>query len=420
MEQAVSKDTSTEQESHANVSIVLRTTVNLCDDDLSEEAKRQFPYHKEILQAYQMNERNSLSNDRLSPVGRHLVCLTLETYYAKCKNVLNYVATHPEQKSSTDLIHAPIIICGLPRTGTTLLYNLLACDRRCRAPLFTDIMEPVPPLARSDVIKQMQRNEIVSAQRNMFTALGLTKYDEDIRASHPSLAYDEDQYILGQAGLYWLNYLLVPHRDNELVKWFLDTSGKDFAYEFHKTFIKMLNSVDAPQSHWLLKTPVHLLFLDALLRHYPKASLIMTHRGLNEVLPSCVRLAVVYTSAFFNSIKPDVEANEKTVVELILHLMDDLIRKLVQFRRTNHKTRVLDIIYEDLLAKPIDTIRHIYDYFGLTWSQDFELAMLAWLRDNPQGKQGRNTYTLEAYGLDREEIEKSYEEYYSMFLKNQK
>ena len=418
MEQAAPEGTSTDNESHVNASTVLRTTVNLCDDDLSDEAKKRFPYHTEILRAYQLNERNLLSNDRLSPVGRHLVCLTLDTYYAKCKNVLNYVAAHPAQKCSTDSMRAPLIICGLPRTGTTLLYNLLACDPQSRAPLFTDIMEPVPPLVRSDAKKQMQRNEIVSAYQNVFTALGLTKYDEETRASHPSFAHDEDQYILGQAGLYWLNYLLVPHIDNELAKWFWDISGKDFAYEYHKTFIQMLNSVDAPQSHWLLKTPVHLLYLDTLLRHYPTASLIMTHRGLNEVLPSCARMAIVYTSAFLNSGKPDVETDQKAIVELILKLMDDLIRKLVQFRRTNRKTRVLDIIYEDLLAKPIDTVRRIYDHFGLTWSQDFELAMLAWLRDNPQGKQGRNTYTLEAYGLDAEVIEKCYEEYDNMFLRN--
>jgi hypothetical protein len=61
------------------------------------------------------------------------------------------------------------------------------------------------------------------------------------------------------------------------------------------------------------------------------------------------------------------------------------------------------------LTHPIDTVRGVYKHFGL--------AMLAWLRDNPQGSQGRNTYTLEEFGLKRETIEKCYEKYYQMFLK---
>jgi len=117
----------------------------------------QFPFHNEILNTFLLNARNVLTNDRLSPVGRHLFCMRLEQNYANCKRVLNYEATQLERKTMEKSMPPPLVLCGLPRTGTTLLYNLLACDPTCRAPLVMDIFQPIPPLARSDINGQMQR-----------------------------------------------------------------------------------------------------------------------------------------------------------------------------------------------------------------------------------------------------------------------
>ena len=102
-----------------DASMILYTKVNLNEDDLSEEAKKQFSIHTEILSAYQLNTRAILANNRLSSTGRHLYCVTLEKNYSICKNVLNYAATHPELDITTQILRPPLILCGLPRTGTT-------------------------------------------------------------------------------------------------------------------------------------------------------------------------------------------------------------------------------------------------------------------------------------------------------------
>ncbi|CAF5075325.1 unnamed protein product, partial [Rotaria sp. Silwood1] len=60
------------------------------------------------------------------------------------------MASHPELKSRGKLMPPLLVLCGLHRTGTTLLYNLMACDPACRAPLYVEMIQPVPPLARSD------------------------------------------------------------------------------------------------------------------------------------------------------------------------------------------------------------------------------------------------------------------------------
>ena len=348
-------------------SVALRTEVDLNEDDLIEQAKKQFGYHTDILCAYQLNARVILANSRLSAIGRHLYCLTLEKNYSICKNFLNYVAANPELKITTQSIVRPLIVCGLPRTGSTLLYNLVACDPVCRAPLVMDMMDPVPPLARSDTSRQMQCNTAANENKGMLAALGLTDYQRETHASHPSYAHKEDLLILSQAGLNWPTYLLASGRENEFATWFLSDANKDFVYQYHKTFIQMLTSVDAPASHWLFKTTVHVLYFDTLLRHYSEASLIMTHRRLDEALPSCARLALAFASAYFDKNKADVANDKKLVVTLLFDVLDVVIRGIVEFRRTRREVPVLDILYDDLLAQPIDTFRRIYEHFNITW-----------------------------------------------------
>lgn len=103
------------------------TNFTLSDDDLTEQAKQQFPYHTKVFQAHQLNIRNARNNHRLSPMGHQLFDEIFEQNYMNYKNVLNYVADHPQIRN-IELKRDPLFICGLPRTGTTLLYNLLACD----------------------------------------------------------------------------------------------------------------------------------------------------------------------------------------------------------------------------------------------------------------------------------------------------
>ncbi|CAF3679197.1 unnamed protein product [Rotaria sp. Silwood1] len=157
MENSIQWHIPTENVNNSVASPILRAEVNINDDDLSQEAKAQFGYHTEILHAFRLNARNVLANDGLSPIGRHLFCINLEKDYMNCKRVLNYVAKNMQLKRTAGLLPPTFFICGLPRTGSTLLFNLLACDPLCRAPLATDLFYPVPPLARSDTTGQAQR-----------------------------------------------------------------------------------------------------------------------------------------------------------------------------------------------------------------------------------------------------------------------
>ncbi|CAF1363364.1 unnamed protein product [Adineta ricciae] len=182
----------------------------------------------------------------------------------------------------------------------------------------------------------------------------------------------------------------------------------------------MLNSVDEPRSHWLLKAPIHVLFLDTLLHYYPSASLVMTHRQLDEVLPSFVRLFSVFMSIYLNNNRAEIPADKTADTKRLIQTFDTLVHRLIKFRRAHQHNAIFDIHYNDLVERPIDTVRHLYDHFGFQWSNEFEQEMIVWLEKNPQGKQGRNMYRLEEFGLTRDEIEQNYNEYNNMFLELRK
>ena len=135
----------------------------------------------------------------------------------------------------------PLVICGLPRSGTTLLYNLLACDSNCRAPLFTEMFVQTDPLVeRSNLVKQKRRTD----QGNL-----IAQQSGQVSASQPKFSIEEDLHILQHASLFAL-YALVNSDDlTDPDAWFREATNKDFAYDYYETFLRMLNSVDAPHSH---------------------------------------------------------------------------------------------------------------------------------------------------------------------------
>src|SRR5579871_2284393 len=94
------------------------------EDDLTEEAKNQFDYHTEILRAFELDRRSIFNNDQITPVGRHIAFSRLDKLHTNCKKVLNYMAINQKNINANLSNIDPLVICGLPRTGTTLLYNL--------------------------------------------------------------------------------------------------------------------------------------------------------------------------------------------------------------------------------------------------------------------------------------------------------
>lgn len=396
----------------------LADNITLHEEDLTEEAKREFGYHTKILDVFEQNRRIVLENDQISSLGRHLALKRLEQAHRTFKQVLNYAAANHELLSSSLPSFGPLIICGLPRTGSTLLYNLLACDPNCRAPLFVDMfIECAPPIPRSDVIGHERRMHLLMQHAAMRAKL----VNRPIKhaGSHPNFPIEQDLLILEHVGIHLLVLAISPLHQSEVSRLFYDKMNKDCVYTYHELFLRMLNSVDKPDSHWLLKSPEHTFYLDALLQQYPHAALIITHRALDEVMPSFCRLFSTFDYCF-----DETNASGQQILKTrALEYIDKSVECVLKFRRQENgehdqvRKTTFDVLYDDLMKDPISVVRRIYDHFGLHWSDQFEVAMQAWLHDNPQGKQGRNSYSLSDFDLTEDDINKRYAGYIDLFLR---
>ncbi|CAF1220927.1 unnamed protein product, partial [Rotaria sordida] len=151
-----------------------------------------------------------------------------------CKHVLNYAIEHNKFVDQNLPIIGPLLVCGLVRTGTTLLYNLLACDPQSRAPLYTDMyIDVVPPIARSNSIGQNRRMDIFISQMNSDQLSDLLIR---ISASHAHFPIEEDSYITRQAGYSPMLTLLSHNEDDDTENWIRNEISNDYAYDYHEIF----------------------------------------------------------------------------------------------------------------------------------------------------------------------------------------
>lgn len=386
----------------------------LHENDLTEQTKDRFGWHSDILHAFELQRRMIVGSTQITPVGRHLLLSLIDKLHTESKQVLNYGATNDACFQRDLPIRGPLILCGLPRTGSTLLYNLLACDPACRAPLFTDMcVQSVPPIPRSNVAEHERRATV--AERSAKSEEELVGRTSFLKESHPFFPIEEDIHILYQAGIL-LPLLAVPNpHQTEFDTWVWNKTNKGYAYDYHEIFLRMLNSVDTPASHWLLKSVAHCLYMDTLLQHFPGAAMVMTHRQLDKVLPSFCSMLWALSHVYFEE---DNANNRDFVSARTLQYIDQKIKSIVDFRtrRSDLNKQILDINYDELMQQPVATVRRIYDHFNFGWSNEFEAAMDQWLRDNPQGKQGRHIYSLAEIHRTHDDIKGQYHDYINLFL----
>ena len=396
---------------------IVHSTV-LHENDLTEESKKHFGFHSDVLRVLEAYRQSILGNEHITHGGRHFFLSELHSLHTNFKHVLNYAAEHNRFLDQNLPSTGPLVIGGLLRTGTTLLHNLLACDPNCRAPLYTDMcIEVVPPIARSDAIQQKRRIDLQNSSQPANEQL--VDLLVRIAAAHARFPISEDYHILRQGGYLPLFTFVSDDEESDAKSWIHRESGKDYAYDYHEIFLRMLNSVDMPKSHWLLKAPVHILYFDQLLRHYPNALLIMTHRRLEEVFPSACSMSLVAAEVHFEKTNT---ITRNRIIKRSCQFIDTAIECIVKFR-TSHtgvlrqsEKNIFDLEYDNLMKDPIGVVHQIYDYFNLRWSGEFEQAMRKWLLENPQGKQGRHTYSLDEFGLNLEDMETRHAEYISLFL----
>lgn len=304
---------------------------------------------------------------------------------------------HPE--IAAQAVRRPIFVTGLPRTGTTLLHGLLAQDPGNRVPFTWESMFPSPPPQRAHR-KDDPRLAWAERQIRWFHRL-----NPDFRRIHALDARLPDECLIITSHSFMSFQFQTSHRVPSYQAW-LETQNLHECYAAHRRFLQHLQW-RSPGERWVLKAPAHLFGFRAMFEVYPDAGVVMTHRNPLEVVASLASLHTTLRSTFSDDIDPIATGAEAT------HRWAEGLARAQRERDGGcaPPDRFLDVRYTDLLRDPIASVRRVYDYFALPWSESVETRMRRFLADHPKNKYGEHRYTLEEFGLNREEEAERYRAY---------
>lgn len=379
--------------------------VRLDIERIHDEASRKTGLHDFGDAAYREGLEvllDSLERDaRLSPFGRYVAKRQLVEVLIHRLNLTAYRETHPEVAAQA--IERPLFILGLPRTGTTLLHELLAQDPAHRAPVSWELDDPCPPTAAP---LDPEHPRVVKCERRF---AGLRAMAPDFQAIHPIGA------LLPQECLVATAYAFASVRfelcfDVATYQRWLTKQDMRFAYRTHYDVLQHLQSRRAPK-RWVLKSPGHLATVDVIAEQYPDAMMIQTHRDPQKVIPSVASLYANMRSVATDELQ--LEQLGPAMQEVWSTYLEDGIRRR---RETNDAGgRIFDLHYQELVADPVATVGRIYDHFGLPFGAELEQRLRDYVAQHPKHRFGVHRYDHASFGLTRAGIANTFKTYCDRF-----
>jgi hypothetical protein len=340
------------------------------------------------------------NNQRLSPLGRVVAQKAMLKPLMNRLRIQDLLKRHPEIREQK--IERPLFVVAFPRTGTTLLNQLLSQDPAGRPLMFWETMDPIP---RGEVGARDQDPRIPEAVRmvdKMRSMLPAMRKIHDIDPEGPEEC----------AGLLATAFILPNFEEDHLAyrDWMASLSHEEVcaAYEEYKTQLQVLQW-QYGGGHWVLKSPLHLNWLDALLTVFPDACVVQTHRDPKQVLPSICSLDAVLQQAACGEVDCEMVGR---------HLSSQLAAALqagMAARDRHPSERVFDVQYADLVRDPVKVVRDIYAHFGYDFSAELERRLRDYLERSPQHKHGSHQYSLADFGLTAEAIDRDFAEYCQRF-----
>lgn len=336
---------------------------------------------------------------RLSAQGEMIAQGMLIRALVNRLRVEDHLAKHPELLQRP--IEKPMFVFGLPRTGTTLVINLLSVDPGRRCFLRWEAFNSVPP-PKTEELHAGPRFEKQKAEDDM-----AYKFMPHIAAIHHEHADSPTECQFAMEPSFCAQVLDSLYDVPSYHRWFLDEADYLPAFRYHKRLLQLLQA-EAP-GRWTLKNPWHPLFLNELTTVYPDAQLVMTHRDPVEVVGSACSLLKAVRPMFSEQV--DLQA----IGTMLLDTFDKMIERTLAYKDQHGWNSIYDLQYADVMRDPIGELRKIYRYFNEPFTARAEAAMQAYMQDNPQGKHGRHVYSLDEYGLTKGQIRSRYKGYCERF-----
>lgn len=345
----------------------------------------------------------------LNPVGRFLNRANIMRLLKHRLYVEDLLQRHPEilERSIPD----PVVIVGLARSGTTRLHRLLAADERFLHLKAWETVNPVP------------YPESFTAGENGRVDPRITAIDQGLKAMlymapqlaavHPLGTFEiEEEVGLIQHG-FSSQVFELQAKVPSFGEWLM-SHDQIAAYEYMVVLMKIISWYrnDPHDKPWILKTPQHMQDLDALIRVFPNAKLIFSHRDPIK----CVGSACSMT---WNAILRDSDTvTADWVGQEWFSKTERMLRKTMKVREEMvPMENQYDVQYADIGNDWQQVIHGIYNFLGMPMTEQAKTSMQGWIDSNAQHKHGTHKYSLANFGLDRDEVDRRllfYREHYGI------
>jgi hypothetical protein len=330
-------------------------------------------------------------------IGRLAVRQSLERILQSRFEVYRHRSAHPEIAGVP--IEKPVFIIGMPRSGTTILFNLLAQDPANRAPLSWEVQYPDPPPEPEtyEIDRRIRKAEKYFGQMDEMAPELPAIHEVGAQLPQECMPFMAHTLLTPQP---WWVYNIPSYQ-----AW-VDQQSAAPAYTYHRHFLEHLQS-RYMKERWVLKSPIHLRTLDTLLDEYPDARLIFTHRDPAKTMPSVASLFCTIGGIVTDELSPRKVGTDNLTWwgDTLDHAME------VRRQRPDKAAQFVDIQFEDVIVDPVAVLKRAYEQLDIPWSKEGERRMRAFVADNPRGKRGGHRYELGDFGLQLDEIRERFADY---------
>jgi hypothetical protein len=296
----------------------------------------------------------------------------------------------------------PIVIAGLPRTGTTHLHNLLAADPALRTLPYWESLEPVPLPSEVGVEPDPRRERTDQAVWFMNEAMPLFPLMHEMTTDHV-----HEEIALLAVDFSTMFFETLAH----VPAWERYYRAHDQAphYRYLATMLRALQHLRGGR-RWLLKSPQHLEQLPVLAEVFPDATVIVTHRDAASVVVSLATM-VAYTARLHAD-----PVDPATIGRSWADRVEAMLRACVRDRDVLPATQSLDVRFDDFMRDDMAVVHEIYELSGQPFDDGARSGIEAYRAGHERGRLGRIDYRAGDVGLDDRELRARFAFYTDRFL----